>query len=69
MNKLADFDVRNDTTPELEFDQPHKPTIAALKAALTTFSATSYPTDRLNTMTYNDLIYAARVHDLSVVGL
>lgn len=66
---MAGFDVRNDVTPVQQFDKPSAPTISAMRTALTTFNATSYPTHRLDTMTENDMIYACRVHSLSVVGL
>jgi len=66
---MPDFDVRNSTTPLLVHDKPHKPDIAALKAALTTYNATSYTPARMNTMTYDDLIYACRTHSLAVTGL
>lgn len=66
---MAGFDVKNDVTPAQKWDQPSTPTIAAMKAALTTHNATSYSATRLNTMTELDLIYACRQHNLSVVGL
>lgn len=37
--------------------------ITALKARLTTLDAGFYTTARLNTMTYNDMIYAVRLAD------
>lgn len=69
---MADFHVKSDTVPALgAVGAPThlRPTIAALKSALTTFNATSYSAARLHAMTYNDLAYAARLHSLSVVGL
>lgn len=65
----VDQDVRNGVTPLNGFKPPAAPTIANLRAALTAFSAASYPSHRLDTMTKLDLIYACRVHGLSVVGL
>lgn len=61
---MANFDVKNDVAPKNQFKPPSSPTIAALRTALTTFSATSYTADRLNAMTENDMIYAARLHGL-----
>lgn len=66
---MANHDVLNDTTPVNRLKRPSKPTVTALRAALTTFSATSYSTDRLNAMTKNDMISAARIHNLTVDGL
>lgn len=37
--------------------------IAALRARLSSLDATFYTLQRLNTMTYNDLVYAVRVLD------
>ena len=36
---------------------------AALRARLTAISAASYSSTRLDAMTYNDMVYAVRVHD------
>lgn len=67
---MANHDVRNDTTPALQFDKPHKPDVSALRTALLTVNGgNSYPAATLNTMTLNDMVYAARVHSLSVAGL
>jgi hypothetical protein len=68
---LADYDVRADTLPQLAYPGrgAEKPTIAAMKTALDTHNATSYRATRLNTMTYNDLLYACQLHGLSVVGI
>lgn len=67
---MVDFDRRNDTTPQQKWDAPSKPTIADLKAALATVNGgASYTAARLNTMTLNDCIYAARLEGLSVTGL
>jgi hypothetical protein len=40
--------------------------IPALDAALLAYSSTSYPQQRLNTMTYRDKLYAARLHKVTV---
>lgn len=69
VNPMADHDPREDITPKNNLHVPRRPTVAALKAALTTHNATSYSAARLQSMTYNDLVYAARQHSLSVVGL
>ena len=37
--------------------------VASMKARLTAINATTYTPERLNTMTYNDLIYAIRLND------
>lgn len=68
---VADFFVKGDTLPALTTTPVNtlRPTVAALKAALTAFNSTSYSTARMHTMSYNDLVYAARLHSLSVVGL
>ena len=66
---MAEYDVINDPTPQNKFKKPSAPTVAALKSALTTFSATSYTPARLQTMNENDLIFACRSHGLTVVGL
>lgn len=66
---MANYDVRNDVTPVQQFDPPSLPTVAAMRSALTTHSATSYSADRLNAMTELDMIFACRTHSLSVPGL
>lgn len=68
---MADYDTRNTVTPALPFPPRGwtKPTIAAMKTALNTFSATSYTTAGMLTMTYNDLLYACKLHGLTVVGI
>ena len=67
---MANHDVRNDTTPALPFDPPHLPKVSDLRTALlTVYGGASYPAAVLNTMTLNDMVYAARVHSLSVAGL
>lgn len=68
---MADLHVKSNTTPALTNASPNglRPTVAALKTALNAHSATSYSASRMHTMSYNDLIYAARLHGLSVVGL
>ena len=66
---MALYDVKNDVTPVNRFKPPSEPTIAELRAALTAYNATSYSTDRLNTMSDNDMIYACRLHGLTVNGL
>lgn len=68
---MADFHVKSDTVPALSTSAVNtlRPTISALKTALDTHSSTSYSAARLHAMTYNDLIYAARLHNLPVFGL
>jgi len=66
---MANHDVKNDVAPVNQFKPPSEPTVAELRAALTTYNATSYSTDRLNAMSDNDMIYACRLHGLTVNGL
>lgn len=66
---MANHDIRNDVAPAQTLKRPSLPTVAALRTALNTHSATSYSTDRLNGMSKNDMISAARTHGLSVAGL
>lgn len=67
---MANYDPKNDTTPALQFDQPHLPSVSALRAAIAASEVTtSYPTAFLDTATKNDLIYVARTHGISVTGL
>ncbi len=40
--------------------------ISALDTALLAFNSTSYSQQRLNTMSYRDKLYAARLHKLTV---
>lgn len=68
---MADHDITT-AVPQLPaVNKPTRnagrPTIASLKTALATVnSGASYSTARLNAMTYNDLVHAARLHGLSV---
>lgn len=66
---MANFDILNDTTPKNSAKRPAGPTITALRTALNTFSATSYSTSRLNAMSENDMIYASKVHGLTIPGI
>lgn len=66
---MVDFDPQNDTVPKNSLVVKTFPTIAALKAALNTYNATSYTAARMMSMTENDLIYACKLHSLTVVGL
>lgn len=67
---MALHDVRNDPAPQNALKAPSTPTIGALRTALLTVnSGNSYPAARLESMTENDMVYAARTHGLSVVGL
>ena len=66
---MALYDVKNDVTPVNTLKPPSAPTVAALRSALTAYNATSYGTNRLNTMSENDMIYACRLHGLTVNGL
>lgn len=66
---MPQHDLLNDVTPKNTNRPPVGPTVAALKSALSTYNSTSYPATYLNTATKNDLIYAAKLHGLSVAGL
>lgn len=66
---MANFDILNDTTPKNSAKRPAGPTISALRTALTTFSATSYSSSRLDAMSENDMVYATKVHGLTVAGI
>lgn len=66
---MANFDIKSDTTPKNNAVPPVGPSITALRSALSTFNATSYSNDRLDAMSENDMVYAARVHGLTVAGV
>lgn len=66
---MAGFDVKNDITPVNTAKGITKPTIAAMRTALNTYNSTSYSNDRLESMFENDLVYACRLHGLTVDGL
>jgi hypothetical protein len=67
---MANFDVNNDTTPSNKLTKPSAPLISDLRTALLAFNGgLSYPAATLNTMSENDLVYAARAHGLTVAGL
>lgn len=66
---MAINDVKADVTPVNSRRPASKPTVGALRTALTTFNSTSYSTTRLNAMTRLDMINAARIHGLTVDGL
>jgi len=67
---MANLDVKNDITPTNQFKPPSLPKISDMRTALLTVNGgDSYPAHRLETMTENDMIYACRVHNLSVTGL
>lgn len=67
---MANFDTYNDTTPQNTLKPPRLPKVSALRTALLAVnSGASYTADRLNAMTKNDMISAARAHSLTVAGL
>lgn len=68
---MASFDVNADTTPVLVNKKADtKPTIAALKAAISGSGVSaSYPAAFLTAATKDDLIYVCKTHGISVVGL
>ena len=63
------FDIKYDTTPQNRFGKPRGPKISDMKTALSTYSATSYTTERMNQMTKNDLVSACNIHGLTVAGV
>ena len=63
------FDILYDTTPSNRASRPRGPSLVNLKAALTTYNATSYTAYRMNQMSKNDLIHACTLHGLTVNGL
>jgi hypothetical protein len=65
---MAVHDVVNDPLPQLVFMAVKSPKVSSLRTALTAYSGTSYPASRLNDMTKNDMIYAARIHGLTVAN-
>lgn len=68
---MANFDVNADSTPVLVNKKADtKPTIDALRTAIAGSGVSaSYPAAFLNTATKDDLIYVAKTHNISVVGL
>jgi hypothetical protein len=68
---MADWDTMNDPTPQNPIKRATgtKPTIAALKSALTTADAATYTTARLLSMTKNDLVFACKTLGLTVTGI
>ena len=66
---MPTFDIRYDTTPANRATLPRGPSLVNLKAALTTYNATSYTAVRMNQMSKNDLIHACTLHGLTVNGL
>lgn len=65
---MADWDARaNAYNNNIANSVPDHPAlISQLKAALTAYNSTSYTPARMFTMTYNDLVNAARTHNLTV---
>lgn len=67
---MANFDVKNSVLPNNASKPPSLPTIAAMRTSLLTVNGgLSYPADRLEAMTRNDMIYACRQHGLTPAGL
>lgn len=65
---MANHDVYNDPAPQNVLRPIKSPKVSSLKTALAAHSATSYSAERLNDMTRNDMVYAAKVHNLAVVN-
>lgn len=67
---MVDHDPLNDPQPQMKFKTSRNtPTVAALKTALQTANPTYWTDARIRQSTKDDLIYAARVASISVVGL
>lgn len=66
---MANYDVKNDVAPVNTLKPPSKPTVSALRTALNAHNGTSYSAARLDIMGDNDMVYAARLHGLTVDGL
>jgi hypothetical protein len=66
---MANFDIVTDPAPQNTVKPVSGPTITALRAALTAHNATSYSAARLDQYSENDMVYACKVHGLSVTGL
>lgn len=49
------------------YDNPNLATIAKMKAALTDHDSSYYTAERLNGMTYNDVVYAIKVNDITTL--
>ena len=63
------FSRKYDTQPQSVSASPRGPKISDMRTALNTYNATSYSTARLDQLSENDLIYACRLHNLTVGGL
>lgn len=67
---MADYDVRADTTPQNLNVVNRKPTIAALKAAISGSGvAANYPASYLQAASKNDLIAVCNNNAIAVSGL
>ena len=51
------------STPPTGLDMDNADNIAAMRTRLNTIDSGFYTTAKLNTMTYNDMVYAIRVND------
>jgi len=49
------------------YDNPNLGTVALMKAALTDHDGTYYTAERLNKMSYNDVVYAVKVNNLTTL--
>lgn len=65
---MAQHDVYNDPAPQNALRPLRTPKISTMRAALTSYNATSYSADRLNDMTRNDMFNACKVHGLTTVN-
>lgn len=69
---MAKHDVNADTLPALSYPKTGTkfPTISALRTAIAGSGvAASYPTEKLEAMTKNDLVYICRLHGIACVGI
>lgn len=59
----------NTTATSIIAETANLDTIADIKTRLAAINGTSYTTDRMNKMTYNDLVYALRVASADAAGI
>jgi hypothetical protein len=64
---MAYHDVYLDPTPQNALKPMADPKVTSLRSALLAYNATSYSQARLNDMTKNDMMHAAKLHGLAIV--
>jgi hypothetical protein len=65
---MARGDIYTDPLPQNALKPIRTPQVSSLRTALFGYNATSYSQARLDDMTENDMVYAARTHGLTVVN-